>query len=240
MIHHSSLRLAENFYCYLWEGRGNNCNASLLCHTLRGERPHILVDPGHIRNELSERCFDSLIQVMERDGFKTEDVGLVLCTHCHPDHFEAVDAIVNQNTLFALSREEKQYCQEMGKLLFSTFGAKLPQVEPFFYLTEGNLNLGVQNKTNLRVLLTPGHSPGSISFYLEQEKILISGDVVFFGSIGRTDFPGGSPSLLRQSIDKLSRLDVEYLVPGHSTELGSVIGGREKVKRNFQMVKMAF
>ena len=255
MIYHSSLRLAESFYCYLWEGRGNNCNTSLLCHTLRGERPHILVDPGHIKNELGEPCFDSLTQAMEKDGFKTEDIGLVLCTHCHPDHFEAVDAIVNQNTIFALSREEEQYRQEMGKLFFSTFGAKLPQVKPFFYLTEGNLNLGMKNKggplppqplpdeghkVNLRVLLTPGHSPGSISFYMEEEKILISGDVVFFGSVGRTDIPGGSPSVLRQSIDKLSQLDVEYLVPGHTTELGNVIAGKEKVKHNFQMVKMLF
>jgi glyoxylase-like metal-dependent hydrolase (beta-lactamase superfamily II) len=62
--------------------------------------------------------------------------------------------------------------------------------------------------------------------------------VVFAGSIGRTDFPGGSPSLLRKSIDKLSQLDVEYLVPGHSTEAGSVIAGRDKVKRNFYTVKM--
>jgi len=67
---------------------------------------------------------------------------------------------------------------------------------------------------------------------------LISGDVVFAGSIGRTDFPGGSPSLLRKSIDELSQLDVEYLVPGHSTEMGSIISGKDKVKRNFYTVKM--
>jgi len=140
----------------------------------------------------------------------------------------------------ALSREEEKYCQEAGKLLFSTFGARLPQAKPFFYLTEGNLKLGTKNKVSLRVLLTPGHSPDSISFYLEKEKILISGDVVFFGSVGRTDFPGGSLSLLRQSTDKLSQLDVEYLVPGHSTELGGIIAGKEKVKRNFQMIKIFF
>ncbi|MCK4403441.1 MAG: MBL fold metallo-hydrolase, partial [Dehalococcoidia bacterium] len=57
-------------------------------------------------------------------------------------------------------------------------------------------------------------------------------------SIGRTDFPGGSPSLLRKSIDRLSQLDVEYLVPGHSTEPGSIIAGKDKVARNFHLVKM--
>ena len=255
MIYHSSLRLAENFYCYLWEGRGNNCNTSLLCHTLRGERPHILVDPGHIKNELGEPCFDSLSQAMEKDGFKVEDIGLVLCTHCHPDHFESVDAVVNQSTLLAYSSEEEKYLQEVGKPFFAAFGIKLPQAKPFFYLTEGDLNLGAKSKggphppnplsgegrnVNLEVLLTPGHSPGSICFYLKEEKILISGDVVFSGSVGRTDFPGGSPSLLKNSIDRLAQLDVEHLFPGHSTELGSIITGKEKVIRNFQMVKMFF
>ncbi|GAI08728.1 unnamed protein product, partial [marine sediment metagenome] len=56
--------------------------------------------------------------------------------------------------------------------------------------------------------------------------------------IGRTDFPGGSSSLLRKSIDELSQLDVEYLVPGHSTEMGSIIAGKDKVRRNFYTVKM--
>jgi len=240
MIFHSSVRLAEKVHCYIWEGKGNNCNTILLCHVLRGEHPHVLIDPGHIRNELGEHAFDSLTQVMEKDGFKTQDIGLVLCTHCHPDHFEAVDAVVNQNTLLAYSREEDEFYQEVGKSFFSAFGVKLSQAKPFFYLAEGSLNLGAKNKVNIRVLPTPGHSPGSISFYLEDEKILLSGDVVFFGSMGRTDFPGGSLTVLRQSIDKLSQLDVEYLVPGHSTELGNIIAGEEKVKQNFQMIKMFF
>ena len=240
MIYHSSVRLAENFYCYIWEGRGNDCNTGLLCHALRGDRPHVLFDPGHVRNELGEHCFDSLTESMEKDGFKIKDIGLVLCTHCHPDHFEAVDAVANQNTPMALSREEDEYLQKVGKPFFSSFGINLPQAKPFFYLTEGDLSLGAKNKVNFKVLLTPGHSPGSICFYLKEEKILISGDVVFSGSVGRTDFPGGSPSLLKNSIDRLAQLDVEHLFPGHNTESGSIISGKEKIKRNFQMVKMFF
>ncbi len=119
------------------------------------------------------------------------------------------------------------------------FGGKPPKVDPSFYLKEGDLSLGAKDdKVAVKVLLTPGHSPGSVCLYLEKDKILISGDVVFAGSIGRTDFPGGNPSLLRKSIDELSQLDVEYLVPGHSTEIGSIIAGRDKVKRNFYTVKM--
>ena len=241
MISHKSLRLLENFYCYIWMGSGNNCNTSLLCSVLRGERPHVLVDPGHIRNELGEPCFDSLTQAMDKDGFKVEDVGLVINTHSHRDHFEASEPIAEKSgALVTLSHEEDEFYQTVGKMFFQAFGARLPPIKPTFYLKEGDLNLGAKNKVAIKVLSTPGHSPGSISLYLEEEKILISGDVVFFGSIGRTDFPGGSLSLLRKSIDKLSQLDVEYLVPGHSTELGNIIAGKDKVARNFHMVKMMF
>jgi len=177
---------------------------------------------------------------MKKDGFKIEDVGLVIGTHSHPDHIEASDLVVEKSgALFALSREEDEFYGTMGKMFFQAFGGKAPEAKPFFYLKEGDLSLGAKdNKMAVKVLVTPGHSPGSVSLYLEKDKILISGDVIFAGSVGRTDFPGGSPSLLRKSIDRLSKLDVEYLVPGHGTEAGDIIAGKDKVKRNFYTVKM--
>jgi hydroxyacylglutathione hydrolase len=240
MIYHKSMQLAEKFYCYVWQGRGNNCNAILWPLILRGERPHVLIDPGHISNELGEPCFDSLAQAMEGDGFKMEDIGLVIATHSHPDHIEATELVVEKSgALFTLSREEDEFHRTVGMSYFQMLGGKPPQVNPSFYLKEGNLSLGVKDeKVEVKVFLTPGHSPGSISLYMEEDKILITGDVVFAGSIGRTDFPGGSPSLLRKSIDELSQLDVEYLVPGHSTEMGSIVAGKDKVRRNFYTVKM--
>ena len=236
---HRSLRIGDNFYCYIWQGMGNNCNAALFPGVLRGERTHLLVDPGHIRNEFGEDCFGSLTEAMQKDGFKVEDVGLVIGTHCHPDHFEASQLMTGKSdALVALSREEDEFYRTVGKKFYEISGGKAPPIKPAFYLQEGDLNVGVKGKVNLKVLLTPGHSPGSVSLYWPEEKILISGDVVFFASVGRTDFPGGSPSLLRKSIEKLSELDVEHLVPGHSTEPGKIISGKSKVERNFQMVKM--
>jgi hydroxyacylglutathione hydrolase len=240
MIYHKSVQLAEKFYCYVWQGRGNNCNTVLWPLVLRGERPHVLVDPGLVRDELGEPCFDSLAQAMAGDGFKMEDIGLVIATHSHPDHIEATEVVVEKSgALFTLSRGEDEFHRMVGMSYFQMFGGKPPQVNPSFYLKEGNLSLGAKDdQVAVKVLFTPGHSPGSISLYMEEDKILISGDVVFAGSIGRTDFPGGSPSLLRKSIDELSQLDVEYLVPGHSTEMGSIIAGKDKVRRNFYTVKM--
>ena len=240
MIYHKSVKLTDKLYCYVWEGRGNNCNAVLWPSVLRGEHPHVLIDPGHIRDELGESCFDSLARAMENDGFKTEDIGLVIATHSHPDHIEAVELVVEKSgALFTLSREEDEFYRTTGTSFFQMFGVKPPQVTPSFFLKEGDLSLGAkEDKLAVKVLLTPGHSPGSVCLYLEKDRILISGDVVFAGSVGRTDFPGGSPSLLRKSIDELSKLDVEYLVPGHSTEMGSIIAGEDKVRRNFYTVKM--
>ena len=236
---HRSLRVVDGLYCYIWEGMGNNCNAAFFPDVLRGERSHVLVDPGHIRNEFGEPCFDSLTEAMEKDGFRVEDVGLVIGTHCHPDHLEASELVAQKSgALVALSREEDEFYRTMGVKFYNMFGGEAPLIKPAFYLEEGDLDMGVKIKVNLKVLLTPGHSPGSISLYWPEEKVLISGDVVFFASVGRTDFPGGSPPLLRKSIERLSQLDVEYVLPGHSTEPGKIISGKSKVERNFQMVKM--
>ncbi|HEX76656.1 MAG TPA: MBL fold metallo-hydrolase [Dehalococcoidia bacterium] len=237
--YYESVQLIEDFYCYIWQGRGNNCNSCLFANVLRGERPHVIIDPGHVTNELREACFDYLVKAMERDGFKVDDIGLIINTHSHPDHCQANEMVIQKSQAWVtLSEEEDEFRSTLGEKLCSMLGIKAPRFTPLFYLKEGNLNLGAQNKVELQIFLTPGHSPGSICLYWADNKILITGDVVFYGSIGRTDFPSGSLSMLKRSIDRLSQLDVEYLVPGHSTEFGSIVKGRPNVERNFQAVKL--
>lgn len=233
------VQLAEDFYCYIWQGRGNNCNSCLFANVLRGEHPHVIVDPGHITNEMGETCLDYLIKAIEGDGFKVSDIGLIINTHSHPDHCQANESIIEKSGAWVtLSAEEDEFRNTLGKKLYSMFRMKAPQFTPLFFLKEGTLDLGAKNKTALQVFHTPGHSPGSVCLYWPDNKLLITGDVVFYGSIGRTDFPSGSLSLLKRSIDRLSQLDVECLVPGHSTEYGSIIKGKLNVERNFQAVKL--
>lgn len=233
------LRLADNFYCYVWQGRGNNCNTCLFADVLRGECPHVLIDPGHISNEFGETCFEHLVKAVEKSGLNISDVGLIINTHSHPDHCQANELVVERSGAWVtLSKEEDEFRNTLGQKMYSMFRMKPPQFTPLFYLREGMLNLGTQNKVELQILHTPGHSPGSVCLYWAEKKILITGDVVFYGSIGRTDFPSGSLSLLKKSIEKLSRLDVELLVAGHSTEYGAVIRGKANVERNFQAVKL--
>jgi len=247
---HESRKLFENLICYIWQGRGNNANAYLFPNVLRGDRPHVLIDPGFLINEMGERCFESVTAAMRRDGFEAEDIGLIVNTHTHPDHCQATDSIVEMSmareskgrvsqAITALSRVEEEYYRTVGERMFGMFGMKAAKLEPFMYLTEGTLNLGTEEKRiSLEIFLTPGHSPGSISIYWPDKKVLITGDLIFYGGVGRTDFPGGSITTLKQSIERLSALEVEFLLPGHSTELGSIVEGRDKVERNLSAIRL--
>ena len=71
------------------------------------------------------------------------------------------------------------------------------------------------NGDDYRIVHTPGHTPGSVCFYNEGKGILFSGDVIFSDGVGRTDMPGGDDEALASSMEKISRLKVNKLFPGH-------------------------
>jgi hydroxyacylglutathione hydrolase len=235
----TSVKVTEHLNCYLWQGMGNNCNSILFYNVLKGDKPHVLIDPGHISNEFRENCFEYLSRTMEKDGYKMEQVGMVINTHSHTDHCEAnVVLVKNNKAAIAMSKEEDEFRHTGGKKLDAMFGIKTPQFETSIFLKEGDFKLG--DDVELQLYLSPGHSPGAICLYWPIKKILITGDVVFYGSVGRTDFPGCDGKALKASIERLSHLDVETLIPGHATEMGSIIEGKVNVQRNFQMVNMYF
>ncbi len=225
------MQLTEKIYGYFWQGQGNNCNSYLFA----GEKL-VLIDPGHIRNEFRENCLEMLKQGLSNDGFALEDIEMVLLTHGHPDHSEAAAAIKEQNqTPVALHGDEEEHMIMLARLFEQMAGKKPAHPEVDIYLQEGDLELGDSDVA--QVISTPGHSPGSVSFYFPAEKALVTGDAVFSGSIGRTDFPGGSMRTLGQSIRKLSELDdVEWLLPGHM----QAVKGKEQVKRNFSLIERMF
>ena len=243
------MRLLGNLYCYIWSGRGNNCNSYLFANVLRGDRPHVLIDPGMVTDELNERCLDNLITLMGRDGINAEDIGLVINTHSHPDHCEANGAIVERTrakeskvkqALVCIHEDEVEHHRMMSALLSGLTGKEM-RLEPDFYLKEGELVLGKDNnRIELEIIHTPGHSPGSISIYWPDKKVLISGDVLFNGAVGRTDFPTGDSGLLKRSIERLSKLDIDYLLPGHNTEFGNIISGKQNVEQNFAFVRLNY
>ena len=241
------MKLVDNIHAYLWRGRGNNCHTYLFTDVLRGKRPHVLIDPGHVLNEMREKCFEMLTSSMLRDDIAPEGIGLIVNTHSHPDHCEANRALAQMNSggdrdqaLIAIDKCEDEYRRTIAEQMSRMLGLTV-QFEPDFYLQEGELNLGRgDEKLNLQIIHAPGHSPGSICIYSPENKVLITGDVVFNGSVGRTDLPGGDSRTLKQSIEKLSELDVEYLLPGHSTNYGDVIRGKNNVVQNFAFIRMNY
>jgi glyoxylase-like metal-dependent hydrolase (beta-lactamase superfamily II) len=182
---------------------------------------------------------------MGKDGIKPEDIGLIINTHGHWDHFQASRALtqmsrkkegVPDQTLVTLHEKEMEY---LGSV-FEYMSKKAKEeifFEPSFYLVDGELNLGKQ--LMLRVINTPGHTPGSISLYWPEKRLIITGDLLFYGGVGRTDF-GGDGEELKQSIERLMELDIEYVLPGHSTELGSIIQDRDKVQKNFTAIRASY
>ncbi len=216
------MKVLKDFYFYPWVSPGeNNANAVFI----DGQVP-TLVDPGH------SHLFGTTAEAMLRDRIDAGRIKLLLFTHGHPDHVEATDRF-DDTILRGISRAEYRYMQGEGKELFLGTGVQLPS-KPFqILLTEGELNLG--HKIFL-VIPTPGHSPGSICLYYQKEKVLISGDTLFYLGVGRADLPGGDAGLLAESIAKLAKLDIEYLIPGH----GEMLKGRKAIEKNFQMILSEF
>ena len=150
----------------------------------------------------------------------------LLNTHCHLDHIFGNRFVQKKYGLpLYLHRMEKPVLDrgpESGKswqMPFDNFDGELK------YIDEGDqIQLG---NDRLDVLFTPGHSPGHVAFYSKDGKFIISGDVLFNGSVGRTDLPGGDFTLLEESIKtKLYTLPEDVLVyPGHgdTTTIGDEI-----------------
>ncbi len=217
------MKLIDDLYYYPWTAAAeNNCNTYLLDGEVRA-----LIDPGHLR------LFSNAVDLAAKDNQSMDTVDLVIGTHSHPDHFEASTLFQRDSTRIALHEEAERYLREIGPAFYQAFGQTMPRFRVDFNLREGELVLG--SKT-LQILHTPGHDPGSICIYWPAKKVLITGDVVFRGGVGRTDFPQCSGAELKKSIIRLMELDVEYLLPGH----GEIIEGAYEVKRNFGLLQQMF
>jgi hydroxyacylglutathione hydrolase len=214
------MKLTDNLHAFLWQSMTtNNCNAYLIDGPSR-----VLIDPGH------RAQFDHVQQGLEQLELSVNDIDLVICTHAHPDHLEAVPLFKDTPTLFTLHETEWQWAVTIGKQMSAAYGIDIDDFRPDFFLKEGTLAL---DGLELDIIHTPGHSPGSVTLYWPLQKALFTGDLIFKEGLGRTDLPGGDGSKLKESINGLTDLDVEWLLSGH----GDVISGAEKVKKNFADVE---
>lgn len=180
----------------------------------------IIFDPGFYDTTEQQKLIDFVQE-------KQLIIKKVINTHCHIDHIYGnafvkkqfgVELYINQNDEFLLQMAQQQ-CDLFGL-------NPIENTTPEHYLTEKDtIKFG---ESELKIIHVPGHSPGSLVFYNETQKFLICGDVLFNGSIGRSDLPQGNQKLLVSSIkNKLLLLDNETIVfPGHGPH--TTIGDEKK------------
>jgi hydroxyacylglutathione hydrolase len=164
----------------------------------------ILIDPGHEPERILDRVAELGVEVLS-----------IVNTHAHIDHVGGVNRIQEKlGVPFRLHRGDLPLLNALPQqaTMFGLPPIQVPRVDS--YLTEGErFTVG---KIDVLVMETPGHSPGHITLVVN-EKDLIVGDVLFAGSVGRTDLPGGNYETLFRSIrDRLFPLGDDCVVwPGH-------------------------
>jgi hydroxyacylglutathione hydrolase len=177
----------------------------------------IVVDPGDEADRLIEALEDLTVEA-------------ILLTHTHFDHVGAVAPMARHTGAPVYCPATEAFIlKDINAYVFPGYGPYEP------YDPEQTLD-GGEHLTlaglDIDVLFTPGHSPGHVSFSIPDHALLLSGDVLFQGSIGRTDLPGGDHERLMESIaDLLDALpDDTRVLPGH---MGVTTLGRERATNPF-------
>ncbi len=181
----------------------------------------LIVDPG----DEADRLLTAI------DALNIKTVEAILVTHTHFDHVGAVAPIAH-------ATGAPVYCPELERQVLANIMDYVPWpgFGPFEsydadHLVKGGETLTLAGLT-IDVMFTPGHSPGHVTYAIRDENALFSGDVLFQGSVGRVDLPGGDwPTLLRSIESLLDRFPPETTVyPGH---MGLTTLGRERATNPF-------
>lgn len=200
---------------YLVSEFGTNCYFVINNET----KEMLVVDPGDNAS--------MLIDAIEREQIKPV---AILLTHGHLDHASAAEALAKEFQVKIYAHEaEKETLEDSRMNLTAAFGAaKKFRADVFVKDNEVLELIGCK----IKVLFTPGHTPGGCCYYFNEQRILFSGDTLFCESVGRTDFPGGSSAALIRSIrEKLLDLPDDVKVyPGHMSQTSI---GTEKMYNPF-------
>ena len=173
----------------------------------------VIIDCG----AFTESEQEAIITYINKNGLKpVHNLG----THGHLDHHFGDAAILSAfNLLPEVSDGDEVLMQHSKEAALQMLGMDLNIDLPAgeLRLTENNtISFGSHT---LRIIRTPGHSRGSVSFYCAEENVLFTGDTLFKGSIGRTDFPGGSMFQIISSLRELTQLpDTTIVYPGHGPQ----------------------
>lgn len=173
------------------------------CSLLENEGKALIIDPGQEA--------DRIIAALENKGWEPE---AILLTHGHFDHINGIPGLLERFPDLPVYVSE-----EDAEVMSHPMNSLPPEYSPVTVPAK-NLKTDLHNFSFLTFhfsfIPTPGHTPGGVCYFFPQEKLLLSGDTLFAGSIGRTDLPGGDMATLMRSLDSLRALPEDTLViPGH-------------------------
>ncbi|HNX07115.1 MAG TPA: MBL fold metallo-hydrolase [Bacteroidales bacterium] len=180
----------------------------------------VIIDPG-CYSKAEQKSFDDFL---ETSKYKVEKL---LITHCHIDHILGIAHLEDKFGVGAWIHPAGKEFLRASVGYASVFGFELERViSPAGFVNEGEQIILGNDKID--VLYTPGHAEGSVCYVIHEQKTVFSGDVLFQGSIGRTDLPTGDYDLLLKSItEKLLTMEDDYTVYcGHGPI--STIGNEKK------------
>lgn len=184
------------------------------CYVVSDETKEcMIVDCGAFYPE--ER--QAIVDYIRTNGLKPMHL---VATHGHFDHNFGNDTIYKEFGLKPeIHRKDERLLQTIGDQAMTIVGANIDAEMPAAgrLLSENDtIEFGSHKFV---VIETPGHSPGGVFYYCKEENVAFSGDTLFKGSIGRTDFMGGSMFMLIQSLRMISQMPDEVkLLPGHGPE----------------------
>jgi len=184
------------------------------CYIVTNEetKETVIVDPANLSK--------AMIGYIEEEELV---IKAILLTHAHFDHIMGIDKVIDRYGEMPVYVEESDlellHTPSMNESTVYTNGYSYPGGD---VIHDGDVLHLIGE--DFRVIHTPGHTKGSCCYYLKDEGVLFSGDTVFYGSVGRTDFPGGSTAEIVRSLHKLvdSLPEETEVFPGHdaSTTIG--------------------
>jgi len=190
------------------------CNCSILGDEV--SREAIVVDPG---DDISR-----IAATLEKHHLTVKQI---IITHAHIDHIAGAQRLKRLTGAPILYNQNDLPLVKMMDIQAMWLGVPTPEVAPPDASLEDGQVVSITGLTG-SILHTPGHTEGSVCLYLPQQELLLAGDTLFAGSVGRTDLPGGNTQKLLQSIrDSLLPLPDEVtVIPGHGPK--TTIGEERK------------
>jgi glyoxylase-like metal-dependent hydrolase (beta-lactamase superfamily II) len=164
----------------------------------------------------------TILATLKKENLK---LGVIILTHAHFDHISALNSVLAEQPapVYLHVADVPMAFSPMNQMPPYTSTKKPASLDT----TKGDGDTLTCGGLTATLLHTPGHTPGSWCIRFEDENLMVTGDTLFAGSIGRTDFPGGSMDQMEASLAKLKQLpDATRIICGHGSE--STIGQEKK------------